>query len=636
MNKTIFWVGAGVSIPSKMPSGKDLTLSWLQHFLPDKYFQEIEKIFIDNEHIFGRAFPRLEKIIDDTVSICGNECLKELLFFKDIVPNEFHHIISKVTTENDGIIITTNFDDGLEKVNANLPIYRSEIDGINSYGLYKIHGCISIPPENWGITINNIQNGLPEKLQIFLETILDNPNNTIYVLGYSASDYFDIVPMFEKRRRLEKYYKAKIVWFEFAPTTNISKYINSKSMVDNLPPNPIKMLKAFHPENITIYKGDSLYQLKKIFSVLTNFEENQEINYNWKHNTFKSMNITNRTKNILAAKFLSSLGFGNKTLQIIRNINGFVRNEELYQLYLNALRDAGFYKSEYYNRKKITNLKSNILKPLFLQRQLSASQRLSNHLFLAFKSYAKILKKTKNIDEILAYKDNDNFIWYVAEAGLFMQSILYRIPRNLVIIILSLPIEIYLRNKIGECLKFYKKFEIKYKFDKSPHLLATFLRINEYLNNPICRIKKLNILVRIFDKYSKECFEFGDMSGNLYTETDSLLGWVNNTRNEALSGFRQLDMFHSTSNNIMIEYISSALVESFESAKYLKDIPGQYKALKLLGDVSKLINQNKIAKDFYRESKRLKKLLNKADRSYLKKFGAKETYQKHINNHSNN
>lgn len=84
MKKIIFWFGAGISIPSKMPSGAQLTRAWLETLLPaDETDYLLHKYYFRNQDIIGKAFPRLEKVID-SVQIYGNEVLSLLDIFKNV------------------------------------------------------------------------------------------------------------------------------------------------------------------------------------------------------------------------------------------------------------------------------------------------------------------------------------------------------------------------------------------------------------------------------------------------------------------------------------------------------------------------------------------------------------------------
>ena len=172
LNRTIFWVGCGVSInyPTSLPSGKALTEFYVNHALGEdcgKIFFEkwnalsdcilrISKDKTLHKYEINAPLPRLEFIInciDDVdielqyAGIHNNRMLYGLSSMDHAPPNKNHYLIS-LLAENGATIITANFDTAIEKCFQNYPklkiIYDIPVYETCKSRIFHYHG-IMIP-----------------------------------------------------------------------------------------------------------------------------------------------------------------------------------------------------------------------------------------------------------------------------------------------------------------------------------------------------------------------------------------------------------------------------------------------------------------------------------------------------------
>jgi hypothetical protein len=76
-----------------MPLGMQLTEHWLQHLLPDDEYDLLYRKYNKVMDAIGRQGPRLEKVIDDAITIFGEKCLAPLGFFGDCPSNAMHRLV---------------------------------------------------------------------------------------------------------------------------------------------------------------------------------------------------------------------------------------------------------------------------------------------------------------------------------------------------------------------------------------------------------------------------------------------------------------------------------------------------------------------------------------------------------------
>lgn len=585
----IFWFGAGVSIPSGMPSGWDLTDEWLKFYLPADEYTFIRNFYQKQKNIIGKDLPRLEKIIGDSIEVYGTDCLKVLDFMREISPNNMHLAIANYIANNQTYAFTTNFDLGIEKANNKIRISSPTSNNLENWGLIKLHGCIQENHNKLGITIKKLQNGLNNSVNTLISNLLMQENNIFVFLGYSASDYFDIVPFFQSFYLNNQFFKAKVIWIQHI--VNVEHTIDiTESYSNELKWYEKEMLASFNKENISVLKGKTEKALLNLIPGYFSYE-NYQIGYDWKNNWSKHIKPTLEQRRKLAVNFYSSIGYGKKCLSLLKipaNINFY--NTDI-QIYLNSLRDCGYYESELYLRKKLKRYYSDFSKTYFI-RHYCSSLRLSGRNMHTFIMYTFYLIMFLNARYFVHKEDEHNSaLCLIAESGLFYQSILYKIPRNLILVIFTLPLEHAIRKLMSLSISLYKKYSDLYNGKNDSSLKAIVNRVNDLLTIPIFQSKHFMGLLNKLDYLHKNTLDFTDFSDLTYIEMDSFLGVTNFNRNRAYNNIRylQLGIFQPKNNEFnkrMYSEISDAINTSLIISKYIKDIPGQIKAYKILSLLS--------------------------------------------------
>ncbi|MFA5972733.1 MAG: SIR2 family protein [Lentimicrobiaceae bacterium] len=585
--KYIFWFGAGISIPSKMPSGYCLTDKWLNYFLPNEEYTSIIKFYEKQKKIVGKEFPRLEKIIDDSLGVFGSECLQVLEFMKEIAPNKMHIAISNYLLRNKTYAFTTNFDVGIEKSNAG-KIKTHSLTKINSnnWGLVKIHGCIQENNNNWGITIKNLQNGLATWISDLLINLLISESNTFVFIGYSSSDYFDVIPFFQRIYREKISLNSKVIWVHHIDELDKNLDITNANWEEDLSWGAKEILESFKKENIIVKEGKSEQILADL--IPDYFIENVfKTEIKWSEGWEKYIIPTCEQKKKFAFKFYSSIGNGKKSLSLLPDPNEINYYNYEIQNYLNSLRDCGYYETEFRIRKQLKHKKSDFSR-IFFTRHYIVSFRLSGRIVRAFLMYTFYLIKYSNSKKFYHDQDNKNSVMLlIAESGLLYQSFLHKIPRNLFMVLLTLPIEHIIRRLMLISVILYQKYSKNNSLGNDPHLKAIINRVNDLLTIPIFQAKHFFGLLNRFDFNNKNGLDFTDFTDGLYVETDSFLGVVNFQRNRASNNFRYLHLGlffpkKNEFNEIKYSEIEDAINISLKTAELIKDFPGQIKAYHML------------------------------------------------------
>lgn len=186
-------IGAGVSInaPSCLPGGYELTKYFIDRALGSElsevFFQQWDKM---NELVLKYKkmnFPlvRLESVLQFLESVTYEfnlpkslECLRK---FDEVSYNENHLYLNTLGKKNFKLL-TANFDKLIEKVDNKVEVVH--FHGTNDH------------LDSIGATISNIKNGLGFEYCYYINKLIEKEYNLIFV-GYSFSDYFDIVPFFE-------------------------------------------------------------------------------------------------------------------------------------------------------------------------------------------------------------------------------------------------------------------------------------------------------------------------------------------------------------------------------------------------------------------------------------------------------
>jgi hypothetical protein len=207
--------GAGISIPSGLPSGRDIVkkivdlllkqAGLLNHKLPEKIRDHVLDI-------------RPEVVLDIIQSIyrlhspqgSGLPMARLLSGFKDADPNEMHYFLAHLLRRGlASSVITTNYDTLIEKAFATvsgldsrlfweLPIVSTTNDlpklSSRKPYLFKIHGSLESRPKAPPLFAAQDFASVPARfLKAFQRTL---KNKHLLVLGYSGSDDFSLKPLF--------------------------------------------------------------------------------------------------------------------------------------------------------------------------------------------------------------------------------------------------------------------------------------------------------------------------------------------------------------------------------------------------------------------------------------------------------
>jgi len=208
----VFFCGAGISFNSGIPLTHniiDYILSKLSIYTEDKkYFINPDKSLIMPFENFMEAF--IEHNSDPTL----------LKMFSLGRPNTNHIFLSRMLDEKKTkLVLTTNFDNLIEQSFSEtsikkLRVYKSEQDlkkflntTQHKMDLVKLHGSVD-DVSSIRATITTITNKILSRARedlikkIFCEK---NKQNTIFILGYSCSDVFDIISTIENIKSSKSY-----------------------------------------------------------------------------------------------------------------------------------------------------------------------------------------------------------------------------------------------------------------------------------------------------------------------------------------------------------------------------------------------------------------------------------------------
>lgn len=241
--RNIFLVGAGISInhPSCIPAAwpiMDVFCQWLSDGEQDIYQQLMHRCSPQHgENPFD--FIRFESLIQAVTRI-QPEVIQVLKILETYgYPNPYHLSLMDRARQGD-LVITTNFDTRLETaaeyLDSPAQVFRLSTKNKRPKAntqLLKLHG--SFPYRHNAnsrprATLNQIGNiGLGfEHFPGFREWFGEQTQNAnVFVMGYSASDSFDVVPLLEQHCRAKR-----LVWFNYqsdATTASYQRWENSCS-----------------------------------------------------------------------------------------------------------------------------------------------------------------------------------------------------------------------------------------------------------------------------------------------------------------------------------------------------------------------------------------------------------------------
>ena len=190
-DSVLVWSGAGLSAdaPTGGPLGNSLT------------FRAFDRIFIDVDRDaiatwFDAAgmpttVPRLETVLSVVHGHFGDEGLDWLLRDLDDAaarPNDLHRFCAEHLAAG-GVHVTANVDRCIEAAISSNPRLNH---------LVHFHGAIDETGSTaeLGLVIDRIESGFPPPLTTRLQDLLTDPaHETVLVVGYSGSDFFDVNPL---------------------------------------------------------------------------------------------------------------------------------------------------------------------------------------------------------------------------------------------------------------------------------------------------------------------------------------------------------------------------------------------------------------------------------------------------------
>jgi hypothetical protein len=248
----VLWVGAGISSPSGLPLGDELTGAVLRAvfggFARD-YTAEacriLGKVHARNAcerqrlRCKGR-YPRLEFVLECVTPFLSPEqdgglrCL-----FGLGNPNRLHTWVAGMAAEG-AVVVTPNMDGLLERA------------GCPDDAVYHYHGIHS--SADWGGVLRNLADpasvrGTADRLDGLLG------QRTIVFLGYSGRDYYDITPFFRERPRRF----SRGLWVEYGRGLPMEKVNDPARTMPEVHMRTECVRSAFAPGGMEYYRGDSAW-----------------------------------------------------------------------------------------------------------------------------------------------------------------------------------------------------------------------------------------------------------------------------------------------------------------------------------------------------------------------------------------
>ncbi|MDZ4064529.1 MAG: SIR2 family protein [Coriobacteriia bacterium] len=219
LDKCVFWVGAGMSIPV-LPSGVELTEFVLRTLCGDRFFARVDKVWGDfdtlsttlpqlGEFSPGRM-PRLEAVLQEahglrSMGTPGDrfDMLVGFEGWRDVPTTPNHRVLALLAMAG-ASIVTVNFDAGIER--AFTEITGSGVRSIgHEYGVpavrlgagrvLHIHG-VADSPESLVATVARMRAGMPSALEEWIARRLHSGSLFVFA-GYSGLDSFDVNPFFD-------------------------------------------------------------------------------------------------------------------------------------------------------------------------------------------------------------------------------------------------------------------------------------------------------------------------------------------------------------------------------------------------------------------------------------------------------
>jgi hypothetical protein len=154
------------------------------------------------------GFPRFETVLGVVAETLGEEGLRMVLRdITAIAPNDLHMLFAEHISAG-GAHITANIDCAIERAGG------APVAVIHFHGAAEGRSDL----RRLGITLSNVENGFPPRMEGLLRaTLLSPANRGILVVGYSGTDYFDMTPFLESLRPSRALGGKRVLWLEFDP-----------------------------------------------------------------------------------------------------------------------------------------------------------------------------------------------------------------------------------------------------------------------------------------------------------------------------------------------------------------------------------------------------------------------------------
>ena len=578
-NRIILWFGAGVSGDSGMPLGLGLTRKWLEHHLPDGEAERILGLFAGRRQALGKDAPRLEKVIEDAVWTFGHECLANLDIFGTCPPNHVHRAIADHVRRHRIFAVTTNFDSAVEVSPGDLPIpVLTPAGGNGDWGLIKLHGSIGEDLPTLGHSIVNLQNGLAPHLASLIDTLLDDPAATFVFAGYSGVDVFDVVPFFEQRERLGRPVAARAVWLHHTPEPHPEWADDDfeRALSDGAK----RMLAAFSDGKRAAHAGRTADLLRSVAGLEVDEPHGPAVDRDaWKTGWSRRFAPAARQRRLYAAKLYASFGLGRDSARFVEpNRLAHDRVTEEHQLLANALRNMGCIEAEWRLRRWMAAKPSDTYPPVFNQRHLAASARLSGRHIRALRLYARLLGGGESPGTA---RERLHQAWAIGEAAGAAAAVLDRIRgsrlpepvRGAAILVVRQVLATALR-RFGQVMDWPESTD--------PQLLATVQRASDRMGDSAGWLID-TIELRILHRRGLPVLNLHGRIEENQLETDSLLGSVNALRWRAQEWLGwTADATDAEDRRALLRGSTRHALDSYVVAEAIEDLPGQIKAMALL------------------------------------------------------
>lgn len=229
LDRHIFFVGAGISVdpPSHIPPAGpicDFLMRWLSGGDTDVYDRLRERSRPGSSHN-PYDFVRFEALIHRIAQLDPGIITQLALLETYGFPNA-HHVLLAMALRGGASVVTTNFDNRIELAGAllewSVPVMRLSRKSSappEEAILVKVHGSF---PSFRDYSAHSARASLPRigslglafgrypRLRNWFASV--TAGRHLHVLGYSASDSFDVVPLLERYARA-----SSITWFEYNP-----------------------------------------------------------------------------------------------------------------------------------------------------------------------------------------------------------------------------------------------------------------------------------------------------------------------------------------------------------------------------------------------------------------------------------